>query len=129
MLCSTNAVLSCGIIEPSECCFSDGMCDNVMYVAIHFISPCPFFSFIDQHVCANYVFSNTIDAAPAVTLTIHDKAQSFLVCSAAPPVANTLTFLLCAHVNANLLFFSFKYQHVCAKAFGNEQLRAALSFK
>ena len=25
--------------------------------------PCPFFSFIDQHVCANYVFSNTIGAA------------------------------------------------------------------
>ena len=54
---------------------------------------CPFLSFIDQHVCANYVFSNTIGAAPGVTLTIHDKTQSFLVCSAAPPVARCIVLM------------------------------------
>ena len=54
---------------------------------------CPFLSFIDQHVCANYVFSNTIGAAPGVILTMHDKTQSFLVCSAAPPVARCIVLM------------------------------------
>ena len=55
---------------------------------------CPFSSFIDQHVCANYVFSNTIGAALGATLTIHDKTQSFLVCSAAPLVARCIVLML-----------------------------------
>lgn len=79
------------VVKPVErSCFSDGKRDNAMYVEIHFISPCPFSSLIDQHVCANYVISNTIGAAPGVTLTIHDKTQSFLVCSSAPPVARCI---------------------------------------
>ena len=84
--------------------------------------PCAFFSFIDEHVCANYVFSNTIVAAPGVSSTTKPMLSNALH-------STTGCKFHCGHVNANRPFFSLSDQHICAKASANEQLRAALSFK